>query len=200
MEIRKYIDVSSQKAFVDGVIKTSSIDGVYSPALMQYAIRVNAILFFSDYKFELDEEGYIEQDKANEVAFGTDIYHEILEQSPQLLFLIEACKEQAKINNQLLMLALQPADPLTDFFEFLKNLLEGIAPSIEGFNMETIKQIGAAMGAFDNEKIAGLAKEVGSKASPKKPKQTKAKTSPKDKIIQIPGQISIDEVTDTGGV
>ena len=52
MEIKQSISVQSAVDFVNSVINVATIDGQYIPALKDYSIRVNAILFFTDYEFE----------------------------------------------------------------------------------------------------------------------------------------------------
>lgn len=202
MELKIKYSLSPQEMldFVNAVIDLSSVDGVYFPALFSYAFRVVAIRYFCpDYEFEKDEDGLIIQDSACQVAFEEEIYQQIEMRVRQLKDLLEACKEQIKINHDIVLAALRPADQMERLVDMLSDLLGNASATAKTLNPETIGKLVERLGSIDDKAIIDVVADR-QEALTDKPKSKRGRKpgsknkSKDDKIIPIPGQMSADEI------
>ncbi len=198
MKMKKSISLQDSVDFCNSVIETATVDDQYIPGLLDYAIRVNSILFFSDFEFKRNKDGLINQDEACSVAFETTYYEDILGQSKQLYGLISACKEQVRINHDILLAALRPADQMQRLVDILENMLGGASDFAKNIDPSMIALIAERIGDVKDGSIvdAVMNKQGLQKRTSKRSKNTTNKDKKRNNaIVQVPGQIGIEELT-----
>ena len=198
MEIKNSIDLQSSVNFVNDVISVSTIDGEHLPSLLPFAIRFAVISYFSDFEFEKDEDGLIDQDKACQAAYETTMYTDILNKSTQAYELIAAAKEQIKLNRENFKIELSVEKQLERLISKLEGIFNGSSEMIEGLGVDTIMNAVQRLSNVDDKSIIDAVVEKQELKVAEKSKcgrKPGSKNKPKeDKIVQIPGQISVDEL------
>lgn len=202
MTIKKSIPPQDMIDLISGVIDLSSIDGEYFPALFSYAFRVATIKFFSDYEFEKDEEGLIVQDTACRVAFEDGIFEEIINKSPQVFMLRDACKEQIQLNQERYKIELSVEKQLQRLLSNLEGIFSGASDVAKTLNPKAIGKLVERLGSIDDKSIINAITDEQTKPidipKTKRGRKPGSKNKSKDdKIIHIPGQMSVEDITET---
>lgn len=121
----------------------------YTPEVKDFTIRANIVTFYTDVQLPP------EIDKAYEVLYGTDIVHMILEHvdAEQMAVMVDAINEKVKRRANA---AVEAANrQVTELYNAMSELRDGITGMFEGVNQEDIRKIVSAItdGKFDGEKL-----------------------------------------------
>jgi hypothetical protein len=159
------------------------------------------IRFFSNYEFEKDEEGLIIQDSACKIAYEDDVYSEIVFRVPQVAILETACKEQIKINHDILIASLHPEDQMSRLVDMLERILGGASDLAKNLDSTAISKIVERLGKVDDKSIIdAVIEKLPESASSDKPKSKRGRKSGSknkshaDKIVHIPGRLNVDDI------
>lgn len=88
--VKKYLSLSEKASFVSGVVETATSVGKHYPALLDFAFKLNVIIYFTNITMPTNME------KCNSLIYGTDIYEVIVNAgnlNGYLEILKTACRE-----------------------------------------------------------------------------------------------------------
>lgn len=133
MTKKNNLNLKDRIEFVDGVVDLSKRNGMYDPALYDYAFRIAAIIYFTD----TDTAG-MDQDALSELVFS-DETTKMMNEVPRkyiLGTLNKACREKIEIERQQYMALFEATaknKPFEDLMRLATEVLTGIG---EQFDMD----------------------------------------------------------------
>ena len=133
MTKKNNLNLKDRIEFVDGVVDLSKRNGMYDPALYDYAFRIAAVIYFTD----TDTAG-MDQDALSELVFS-DETTKMMNEAPRkyiLGTLNKACREKIEIERQQYMALFEATaknKPFEDLMQLTTEVLTGIG---EQFDMD----------------------------------------------------------------
>lgn len=117
--------------FVNGVVDLSERDGIYDPALYDYAFRITAVIFFTDVNTK-----DMNQDQLSDLAFSEET-SDMLNEIPRkyiLSTLNKACREKIEFERQKYLAAFEAVarnKPFEDLMNLANEVLTGIGDQFD---------------------------------------------------------------------
>lgn len=135
MTFKKNISTAERVMFVNTVTALSKNDGVYEPALYDYAFRINVVIFFSD-----AETKDIPQDQLDALAYSEDVDKFMFNSAQKYLIsgLKKACREKLAMEREEWMSAYDNYlrnKPWNEIFELINTILTQFSEQFDVKNL-----------------------------------------------------------------
>lgn len=193
LQVRQFLSLHERNEMVDFVADLCTVDGLYLPALYDFAWRVGCIEYFTNIKLP-DDQIDIEKLASNDV-----LYEKIQANVPMMLFegmrdaVIEQIEEKKEVQKATIISLIAP-DPMAKLADRVSLFIDNLDSSLNNIDVAQIQQLVDRFDSIDKKKLV----EKGASASSKKRKSTKKVVNVSElaqvKTEKTNDQMSIDDI------
>lgn len=152
----KFLSLQQRVDFVYEVVKMTTVDGVYHPALFDIIFRLVALKYFADTDYsELPQDewaktAYDDWDRLFRASGCTQV------ECNQIESMREACEEQIKIEHEdaLVFAQLNKKDALAELLALVEQYLKKSEEQLDGVNLNDLIAAAKTLTAVDKEAVA----------------------------------------------